>query len=272
MAGASREALSAVRQRLTSLRAELPGAAGVTGVAEGLLSVVQLLDREGNLRRTLGDAALPSSSKSALVDGLFGSQIDPLALGLLKDVVGQRWSSARDLVDAVEVLGVTAVFLVAEADGTLDRTEDELFRFARTVAREPELRAVLTDRGLDTSRKQALIDGLLGEKVTAATKRIVEALVVTPRGRTLEDGLKDYADLAADVRGRSLATVTSAVPLDEDQRARLAATLSAQLGRDVALQVEVDPKVVGGVVVQVGDEVIDGSTRNRLAEARRSLV
>jgi F-type H+-transporting ATPase subunit delta len=272
MAGASREALSAVRQRLTSLRAELPDAAGITGVAEGLLSVVQLLDREGNLRRTLGDPALPASAKGALVEGLLANQVDPLALGLVKDVVGQRWSSARDLVDAIEVLGVTAVFLVADADGSLDRTEDELFRFARTVAREPELRAVLTDRGLENERKQSLIDGLIGDKVTSATKRIVEALVVTPRGRTLEDGLKDYADLAADVRGRTLATITSAVALDEGQRQRLAASLSAQLGRDVALQVEIDPKVVGGVVVQVGDEVIDGSTRNRLAEARRSLV
>jgi F-type H+-transporting ATPase subunit delta len=272
MAGASREALTSVRGRLTSLRAELPDAAGITGIAEGLLSVVQLLDREGNLRRTLGDPALPGQAKADLVSGLLGGQLDPLALGLLTDVVAQRWSSARDLVDAVEVLAVTAVFLVAEADGTLDSVEDELFRFARTVAREPELRTVLTDRGLDNDRKQALLNGLLDGKVQGATKRIIEALVVTPRGRTLEDGLTDYADLAADVRARTLATVTTAVPLDDAQRERLAASLSAQLGHPVQLQVEVDPKVVGGVVVHVGDEVIDGSTRHRLAQARRTLA
>ena len=272
MAGSSREALTLVRGRLTTLRAELPDAAGVTGIAEGLLSVVRLLDREGNLRRTLGDPALPAPAKRQLVDGLFASQLEPLALGLLQDIVAERWSSPRDLVDAVEVLGVTAVFLVAEADGTLDQVEDELFRFARTVAREPELRAVLTDRGLADDRKQALLNGLLDGKVQEATKRIVEALVVTPRGRTLEDGLSDYADLAADIRTRTLATVTTAVALDDSQRERLAASLSAQLGHAVQLQVEVDPKVVGGVVVHVGDEVIDGSTRHRLAEARRRLA
>jgi F-type H+-transporting ATPase subunit delta len=268
MQGSSRESLVAVRERL----AALPDAGSLGAVAEGLFSVVQLLDREGNLRRTLGDASLPGEARAALVDGLLGSQVDAQALALVKDVVAQRWSSARDVVDALEVLAVTAVFLVAEADGTLDQVEDELFRFARTVAREPELRGVLTDRGLAVERKQALLNGLLDGKVQGGTKRIVEALVVTPRGRTLEDGLTDYADLAADVRSRTLATVTSAVPLSDAQKERLAASLSAQLGRTVQLQVEVDPKVVGGVVVHVGAEVIDGSTRHRLAEARRRLA
>lgn len=272
MQGASREALVSVRERLTALRAELPDAAGIGSVAEGLFSVVRLLDREGNLRRTLGDPATDAEAKTQLVDGLLGSQVEPLPLGLLKDAVAKRWSSPRDLVDAVEVLAVTAVFLVAEADGDLDDVEDELFRLARTIAREPQLRAVLTDRGLDPERKQALLDGLLDGKVKPATKRIAVALVITPRGRTLEDGLQDYAALAADVRSRTLATVTSAVPLDEAQQQRLAASLTAQLGREVQLQVEVDPKVVGGVVVHVGDEVIDGSTRHRLAEARRRLT
>lgn len=271
MQGASREALASVRERLTALRAELPDAAGLGTVAEGLFGVVRLLDRENNLRRTLGDPALDAQAKRDLVTGLLGQQVQPLPLGLLGDAVSLRWSSPRDLVDAVEVLAVTAVFLVADADGQLDAVEDELFRFARTVAREPQLRAVLTDRGLDVERKQALIDGLLDGKVAEGTKRIVQALVVTPRGRTLEDGLEAYARLAADVRSRTLATVVSAVPLDDAQRERLAAGLAAQLGRQVQLQVEVDPRVVGGVVVRVGDEVIDGSTRHRLAEARRSL-
>ena len=272
MQGASREALLQVRERLTALRTEMPDAAGFDAIAEGLLSVVRLLDREGNLRRTLGDPALDAQAKEQLVDGLFGSQLDALPLGLVKELVALRWSSPRDLVDAVEVLAVTAVFFVADSAGDLDAVEDELFRFARTVAHEPELRAVLTDRGLDNDRKTALLDGLLDGKARPATKRIAQALVLTPRGRTLEDGLEEYAALAADVRSRTLATVTTAVALDDAQRERLAASLSAQLGREVALQVEVDPDVVGGVVVRLGDEVIDGSTRHRLASARQALA
>jgi F-type H+-transporting ATPase subunit delta len=272
MQGASRDALASVRESLAALRRELPDAAGLGSAAEGLLAVVRLLDRETSLRRTLGDPATDAAAKDALLDGLLGSQLDGNALRLVKDAAGRRWSSPRDLVDAVEVLGITAVFLVAEADGKLDEVEDELFRFARTLHREPELRAVLTDRALDGERKRALLDGLLEGKAQDATRRVIAALVLAPRGRTLEDGLETYARLASDVRSRTLATVTSAVSLDEAQRSRLAASLSAQLGREVALQVEVDPKVVGGVVVRVGDEVIDGSTRHRLAEARRTLA
>jgi len=270
MHGASRQALSSVRDRLTALASETDPSA-MSALGEGLLSVVRLLDREGNLRRTLGDPALDPQAKQQLVDGLLASQLDSGALGLLKEVVAQRWSSARALVDAVEVLGVTAVFHVAESAGELDDVEDELFRFARTLSREPELRAVLTDRSLEVERKQALIDGLLDGKVKAGTKRIVQALVITPRGRTIEGGLEQYAALAADIRSRTLATVTTAVPLDDSQRERLTASLSAQLGRQVQLQSEVDPRVVGGVLVRLGDEVIDGSTKHRLAEARRRL-
>jgi F-type H+-transporting ATPase subunit delta len=267
MQGASRESLATVREQLTALR----GDAALATVSEDLFGVVRLLDREGNLRRTLGDASLPGQAKSSLVEGLLGSQVDATSLSLITAAAGLRWGSARDIVDAIEVLAVTATFLVADEAGELDDVEDELFRFARVVAREPELRAVLTDHALDPERKSALLDGLLDGKVKAATKRIAQALVVTPRGRTLEKGLEEYADLAADIRSRTLATVTSAVPLDDAQKGRLAATLSAQLGREVQVQVEVDPKVVGGVLVRIGDEVIDGSTRHRLAEAKRSL-
>lgn len=271
MQGASREALTTVRESLTALRSELPDAAGLGTVADGLLAVVRLLDRETSLRRTLGDPTVPVQAKEQLLDGLLGSQLDPLPMRLLKQAVGLRWSSPRDLVDAVEVLGVTAVFQVAEADGKLDDVEDELFRFARTLAREPQLRSVLTDRGLDPARKKALLDALLADRATDATRRIVDVLVATPRGRTLEDGLEEYARLASDVRSRTLATVTTAIALDDAQQQRLAASLTRQLGREVQLQVEVDPSVVGGVVVRIGDEVIDGSTRTRLAEARRKV-
>ena len=96
--------------------------------------------------------------------------------------------------------------------------------------------------------------------------------MLTPRGRTLEDGLADYAALAADIRSRSVATVTSAVALDDAQQERLSAALAQSLGRSVQVQVEVDNTMLGGLVVRVGDEVIDGSTLHRLREARRALA
>lgn len=272
LAAASREAAAATRARLTELAAGLPDAAGVAGIADGLFAVVRLLDGAGQLRRTLADPTTPAQSKRDLLDNLLGSQLDPLPMQVLQDVVAQRWSGSRDLVDGIEVLAVQARFLVAEADGTLDAVEDELFRFSRIVAHDPALRAVLTDRGLEAERKTALLDGLLADKAQEATRSIISQLVLTPRGRTLEDSLEQYASLAAGIRSRSVATVTTAVALDEEQQQRLSAALEQSLGRSVQLQIEVDDDVLGGLVVRVGDEVIDGSTLHRLREARRALA
>jgi F-type H+-transporting ATPase subunit delta len=272
LAAASREALVAARARLTDLAAGLPDAAGIGGVADGLFAVVRLLDTSGQLRRTLADPTTHARNKNDLLDSLLGSQLEPLPMQVLKEAVAQRWSGARDLVDGIEVLAVQARFLVAEADGSLDDVEDELFRFSRIVAHDPELRAVLTDRALDGDRKRELLEALLADKVRPATLSIVLQLVLSPRGRTLEDGLEEYAGLAADIRSRSVATVTSAIALDEETQQRLAAALTRTLGRAVQVQVEVDPKVVGGLLVRVGDEIIDGSTLHRLREARRALA
>jgi F-type H+-transporting ATPase subunit delta len=272
LAAASRGALRTVRTSLTDLAAELPEAAGLASVSEGLFGVVTLLDRSGQLRRALGDPTTPRRAKEALLDDLLGSQLDPLPMRILKELVGQRWSSARDLVDAVEVLAVQAAFLVAEADGSLDDVEDELFRFSRIVAQDSALRAVLTDRGLETDRKTALLTGLLSDRARPETLRLITSLVSEPRGRTLEDGLAEYARLAAEIRERSVARVTTAVRLTEVQEERLAAALGRTLGRQVQLQLDVDPAVIGGVVVRVGDEVIDGTTRHHLRAARVALT
>jgi F-type H+-transporting ATPase subunit delta len=272
LAAASRGALRTARKSLTDLAAELPEAAGIGGVSEGLFGVVGLLDRSGQLRRALGDPTTAQEAKSGLLDSLLGDQLDPLAMRVLKEIVGQRWSSPRDLVDAAEVLAVQAAFLVAEADGSLDDVEDELFRFSRIVAHDPTLRAVLTDRGLDSDRKSALLTGLLGERTRPETLRLITSLVAAPRGRTLEDGLAEYARLAAEIRERSVARVTSAVRLTDAQEERLAAALARSLGRQVQLQVDVDPAVIGGLVVRVGDEVIDGTTKHHLRAARVALT
>ncbi|MCU1588935.1 MAG: synthase delta subunit [Frankiales bacterium] len=271
LAAASRGALRTARTALTELAAELPDAAGISNVSEGLFGVVRLLDSTSQLRRALGDPTTPRQAKESLLDSLLGEQLDPLPMRVLKEVVAQRWSSPRDLVDAVEVLAVQAAFLVAEADRSLDDVEDELFRFSRIVARDPELRAVLTDRGLDNDRKTALLTGMLGDRTRPETLRLISSLVLAPRGRTLEDGLAEYARLAAEIRERSVARVTSAVRLTDAQEERLAAALARTLGREVQLQVDVDPAVLGGLVVRVGDEVIDGTTRHHLRAARVAL-
>lgn len=268
MRGVSRESLARARERLD----EAPAGADGEAASEELFAVLRLLDREAGLRRVLSDPSLPGERKGDLLRDLLGEQVGERALAVLDDLVRSRWSRARDFTDAVEILAVDSEVAQTQRAGQLDELEDELFRFGRIVAAEPALRNALVDPALPDERKQGLLDSLLGERATPATLRLVRQLAIHPRGRSFDNGLEDYARLVAARRERLLAHVRVAVALSEEQRERLAVALAETYGHEVQLNVEVDPTLVGGLRVQVGDEIIDGTVSRRLDEARRRLT
>ena len=187
-------------------------------------------------------------------------------------MVDSPWSSPRDLADATEQLGVLAAAAAAEGEGQLDDLEDELFRFGRIVSAEPGLRSALADPAPPADGKRELLDALLAGKVTPAALRLITQAVIYPRGRSLEASLDEYGRLVAAWRERLIAVVRVATGLTEDQRGRLAGALSHTYGHDVHLNVVVDPGVMGGMSVEIGDELIDGSVASRLAELRQRLA
>jgi F-type H+-transporting ATPase subunit delta len=270
--GASRTALKEAVARFEERVGSLPAGAGSGEVSEGLYAVAGLLDREPSLRRALTDPASSPATRRGLVERLLGGQLPPLPMQVLQDVVEQPWSTPTDLRDGVEHLAATAALRAAEGAGELDDVEDELFRFSRLLEREPELRAALTDPGLPAERKTSVVRSLLGGKARETTARLVEVAVNRRRGRSLEDVLEGLSQMAADRRERYIAHVRVAVLLDERQHDRLRASLSRLYGHEVDLQVELDPAVVGGVQVRVGDEVLDGTVTRKLESARRGLV
>ena len=162
--------------------------------------------------------------------------------------------------------------LKAAADqNQLDTVEDELFRLGRIVAGNPDLERTLSDRSTTVTAKRELLSRLLYGKVTAIT----EALAVHAVGRLRKppaETLDELSALAATQRDRAVAHVRSAAPLDATQEERLAATLGRIYGKPVTVHVEVDPELLSGLVVRVGDEVIDGSAAGRLAAVRKSLT
>ncbi|CAL9543825.1 ATP synthase subunit delta [Streptomyces sp. enrichment culture] len=270
MNGASREALASARERLDALTDNT--SVDAAKLAGELAAVTALLDREVSLRRVLTDPAQPAEARAELAQRLLAGQVGGETLDLVTGTVRSRWSQSRDLVDGLEQLADTADLTAAQQSGALDGVEDELFRFTRIVASNPELRAALTDRTATASAKGELLRSLLGGKAHAVTERMVTRLVTHPRGRSLEGGLEALSKLAAERRDRVVATVTSAIPLSDAQRARLGAVLAKLYGRQMHLNLDVDPEVVGGIVVQIGDEVIDGSIANRLSEAERRMA
>jgi F-type H+-transporting ATPase subunit delta len=270
MQGASRASLAALRERLADLTGDLDEAA-LDQLSGELFSVVTLLAGPGGVRRTLSDPAIDATRKQRFVEQLFGGRVSDTTVDLLKQVARTRWSEPRDVVDALENLAVEAALVRAERDGQLDEVEDGLFRFERILASEHALRAALTDRNLPDDRKLQLLHRLLDEKVADTTFALVERAVSAPRGRTVERVLREYSELAASRRERLIARVTSAVPLTDDQSQRLAEALRTSTGQDIRLQLIVDPGLIGGLTVRIGDEQIDGSVLRHLTEARRQL-
>ncbi|MEV7672670.1 F0F1 ATP synthase subunit delta [Streptomyces sp. NPDC000963] len=270
MNGASREALAAARESLDALTDNTP--VDATKLADELAAVTALLDREVSLRRVLTDPAQPGEAKAELAQRLLRGQVGGETADLVSGMVRSRWSRSRDLVDATEELANTADLTAAQKAGALDDVEDELFRFARIVSSSNGLRSALTDKAATATAKGTLLRSLLGGKAHATTERLVVRLVTQPRGRSLEAGLESLSKLAAARRDRMVAVITSAVPLSDRQKQRLGAVLAKLYGREMHLNLDVDPAVLGGITVRVGDEVINGSIAERLDEATRRLA
>jgi F-type H+-transporting ATPase subunit delta len=271
MQGASRAALARSLASFETSYANDPGPAAGE-ISEGLYAVAGLLDREPSLRRAFTDPASSPGSRQRLVEALLGSQLPPLPLRVLRELVADRWNAPDDLREVVERLAATAALTAAEGSGKLDDVEDELFRFERLLQREPALRAALTDPGLPAERKGALLRSLLEGRAQDASVRLLEIAMTRRRGKSLEAAIGELLDLAAARRSRYVAQVRVARPLAADQETRLQSSLTRIYGREVSLQVDVDPTVLGGLEVRIGDEVIDGTVSRRLHDVRRSLA
>jgi F-type H+-transporting ATPase subunit delta len=269
MQGSSRAAFAAAHE---AFAAALGSGTEGSALAEDLFGVTGALDSSASLRRALVDPSRDAKAKRGLVDALFGPKISATATELLKVLVSQRWADDRDLGDASESLAVEALVASAEAAGRLDSLEDDLFRFGRVVAADNGLRDALSARGGDESVKAALVETLLEGKASAETIRLVRQAAVYPRGRRFGRVLQSYLALAAKRREQLTATVTAAIALDDAQRQRLTQALSGIYHRAVQINVVLDPAVVGGIRVQVGDEVVDGTILRRIQEAERALL
>jgi F-type H+-transporting ATPase subunit delta len=268
---ASREALGLAEERLGEVLADAD-ATGSSTVGDELLSVVDLLDREIGLRRAVSDASATPESRTTLVRRLFDGKLSEPACKVLDAVAGSRWSSPRQLVDGLESLGHSALLTAAGKTGNIDAVETELFQVARVVAHHPELETALSDLAAPADAKRTLVRGLFADRVDVVTETLVEQVVRRAKGRGVGAGLDALVKLAAERRQRSVAYVTSASVLTDEQTAQLGAKLDTIYGRSIALHVEVDPSLGGGLVVRVGDEVIDGSAAGRLAALRRRLA
>ncbi|MDV3222560.1 F0F1 ATP synthase subunit delta [Intrasporangium sp.] len=268
MRGSSRAAATASREAFTGA---LAAGASRSRLAEELFAVVGVLDGNATLRRAVADPSREGAQKAALAEQLFAGKVSAETLVVLKGVVGQRWSTERDLTDTLESYAVETIIASAETANRADRVEDELFHFERIVAADEPLRGALGDQTVPADKRAALVESLLSGKVADETLALARQAVTAPRGRRFDRTIAGYLDTASARREQQTATVTSAVPLTEDDRARLTEGLAAIYGGRVHINTVVDPRVLGGVKVEIGDEVIDGTIMRKLDGARRAM-
>jgi F-type H+-transporting ATPase subunit delta len=268
MRGASAESLTTLTD---ALQAAVEDGADAGRVADDLFGVSDLLRREPALRRVATDASVSAQRKADLVRGVLGDRLDAASLDLVATAVGRRWAATRDLADALEQLGVVATVRGAEQSGQADALEDQLFEFERLVTDNPTLRDALSDPARSLDDKRGLVRDLLGAKFVAPAVRLAEQ-AVSGSHRTVAVAMEEYQKVAAAHRNRLVGTVRVARELTAADQQRLAGVLAAQYGRPVHLNVVVDPEIMGGMRVEIGDDVIDGTVSSRLDEARRRLA
>lgn len=272
MYATSRDALAAMRDTLAGVLSDAANRAdAAASIGADLFAVVDLLDTQRSLRTSLGDPSAPAEARRDLAQRLFGERIGSDAVALVTEAASRTWSRSSDLLGSLELLGREAYLKSAAERGDLDTVEDELFMVGRSIAATPELEMVLGDRAKPARAKQELLGSLIAGKVNAVTEALSQQAIGRLGDTKAADSMDALSDLAAGQRDRVVAKVRAAVELSPQQLDKLNQTLARIYDREVVVHSEVDMDLLSGLVIQVGDEVIDGSGAGRLATIRRSL-
>ena len=269
MAGVSTESLSKVEEVLEAHASLQP-----LKLAGELFALVDVLDHNGTLRRAVTDSSRDAAARQGIVNSVFDGKISSQAMAVLTNAVAQRWSEDSDLSDALERAAVLAVIASAQSRGgvdALDEVLNELLTFVRTVDSNAQAQEALSDHQASKEAKKKLAVALGGPATTAEGVLLLERVGSNPRGLHAARAADEFAEIIVKRQNRYIARVTSAINLSQAQLERLGRALNAVYGRELKLDVSVDPAVLGGLRVRVGDEVIDGTVETRMSDLSRSI-
>lgn len=271
MTTAGHEALQAGREALAAYAKRVKSST-LHKVASEMLSVKRTFADEPQLRRALTDPARKADDRAGLAEQLLSGKVSAGTLKVILTIVKGRWSTPGEFLNAVEEVAVDALLTAGAADDVLADVEDELFRFVRLVEGDDELYAALNDSRADASARAGFVRTLLSDKANELTVRLIEVAAYGYGGRRFDAAVNRLVERAAEKREERVAYVTVAHPLPDAQESALAQKLSQIYQQPVHTMVTVDPEAIGGISVQIGHDLYDGTVARRLTEARKALT
>ncbi|MBV8294410.1 MAG: F0F1 ATP synthase subunit B/delta [Mycobacterium sp.] len=273
MRSASRAALTGLMKRSDEIAGDLDDA-GLSSLADDLTSVAAMLEREHVVTRYLTVPAEDAAPRVRLLERLVSGKVGQPAFDVLESAVSERWSADSDLLDGIELVSRQALLMRAERAGQVDEVEDQLFRFSRILDVQPRLTILLGDYEVPAEGRVRLLRNVLQSANIDVNPIAVDLLSKTVellRGRPAEEAVLTLAEVAVARRGEVVAHVDAAAQLSDAQQERLTRVLSRIYGHPVTVQTQIDPELLGGLAITVGDEVIDGTLSSRLAAAQTQL-
>lgn len=273
MHAASLDAIETLNARVDRTISGTDSSALASAVTIGteLFDAVEALESDLRFRVAVADTAVAGSRRRELMTTVFNGHVSAPTLELLGQAAELDWSNPRELRTGLIVAGRRAILKAAEVEGSLERVENELFELSLVLEKEPELTMLLSDRTAGPDRRRELLAAVLYGKVSSFTEALALQVVGRPERNPIDD-VAALVDTAASLRGLTVAHVVAAATINEEQTRAIAVKVGEVFGRPVSVHTEVDPTLLGGATVQVGNEKIDASLSGRLDRLRAELV
>ena len=241
-------------------------------IGNELFTITKVLDDSIPLERALTDPSRPVADKVAVLKELLGDNAHPMTMEIMTDLVSRRWSRARDIANAVEDFGVDAMMYYADATDATLQVSIELSELHSALLNLPVVRAKLYDyQATSEARVKLFREVFSGKTLNKVTMRLAEHATCNLRRRRYLETIQWLINKFSRHMGESMVTVTTATPLKKEQIKRLVEVYSAKVGRQVHINSVVDPTVLGGMRIQVGDEVTDNTVVAQLQNLHRKV-
>ena len=241
-------------------------------IGNELFTITKVLDDSIQLERALTDPSRPVADKVAVLTELLGDNVHPMTMEIMTDLVSRHWSRARDIANAVEDFGVDAMMYYADATGATLQVSVELSELHSALLNLPVVRAKLYDyQATSEARVKLFREVFSGKTLNKVTMRLAEHATCNLRRRRYLETIQWMINKFSRHMGESMVTVTTATPLKKEQIKRLVEVYSAKVGRQVHINSVVDSTVLGGMRIQVGDEVTDNTVVAQLQNLHRKV-